>query len=416
MTGLLDGIRVLDLTTMGTGPYATQILAEYGAEITKLEAPDGDPIRNVGPARHAKMSSMFLGLGAGKRSLALDLRRPEARPVFEQLVARADVVIHNMRDPAAKKLGLSFEDLRKINPGVVHCAILGFDRGGPYTDRPAYDDLIQGLVALPDLMHRSGGETQYVPLAMADRIVGLFAAEAVLAAVVAQLRSGKAQSVVVPMFEALAGFVLGDHLYGRSFVPPEGEMGYPRHLNPYRRPFRTADGHIGVLPYTDQQWQSLFRTLDVPELGEDPRFARLFERSANIAALYQIVAKHLTTRTTAEWLAAFEAADIPAMPTNTLETLIDDPQLKAVGLIREEEHPSEGRILRVRGAVHWDGEDDTAPPPLAPRLGEHGVELLRDAGVGEAEIADLVRAGVLRLPAETGPEPDQDNAQGGQPS
>jgi formyl-CoA transferase len=402
MTGLLDGIRVLDLTTMGTGPYATQMLAEYGAEIIKLEAPDGDPIRNVGPARHAKMSSMFLTIGAGKRSLSLDLRTPEARPVFERLVSRADVVIHNMRDPAARKLGLSFEALRAINPRVVLCAILGFDRGGPYSDLPAYDDLIQGLVALPDLIHRSGGETQYVPLAMADRITGLFAAKAVLAAVVAQLRSGKAQSVVVPMFEALAGFVLGDHLYGRTFVPPEGEMGYPRHLNPYRRPYRTTDGYIGVLPYTDRQWHTLFQIIGEPELGEDPRYAKLYERNANIATLYEIVGRHITTRSTEAWLAEFAAADIPAMRTNTLESLIDDPHIKAVDLVREESHPTEGRILRIRGAVRWEGEAETAPP-MAPRLGEHGLEVLREAGIDEADINDLVQAGILRLPTESGP-------------
>jgi crotonobetainyl-CoA:carnitine CoA-transferase CaiB-like acyl-CoA transferase len=171
-----------------------------------------------------------------------------------------------------------------------------------------------------------------------------------------------------------------------------------------------------VLPYTDRQWQSLFRTIGVPELGEDPRFAKLYERSANIAALYEIVGKHLTTRTTAEWLAAFEAADVPAMRTNTLESLIDDPQIKAVGLVREEDHPTEGRILRLRGAVRWEGEAEAPAPSPAPRLGEHGVEVLRDAGVGETEIADLVRAGVLRLPVEAGAETSQESAQGGQRS
>ncbi|MEX0408626.1 CoA transferase [Aquibium sp. LZ166] len=398
MAGLLEGIRVLDLTTMGTGPYATQILGEYGAEIIKLESPEGDPIRNVGPARHPKMSAIFLAIGAGKRSVVLDLRKPEARPVFERLVNRADVVIHNMRDPAARKLGLTFEDLRQINEGIVLCAILGFDRGGPYSDRPAYDDLIQGLVALPDLMRRSGGENQYVPLAVADRITGLYAAEAVLAAIVARLRSGQAQSVVVPMFEALAGFVLGDHIYGHSFVPPEGPIGYPRHLNPYRRPFATSDGHIGVLPYTDQQWQSLFRVIGAPELGEDPRFAGLYTRTANIAALYEIVGQHIATRPSAEWLDLFQAADVPAMRTNTLDNVLDDPQLQATGFAREEDHPTEGRILRLRGAVRWQGEADAPQPRPAPRLGEHGAEVLREAGLDEESIAALVRAGALRLP------------------
>lgn len=400
MTGLLDGVRILDLTTMGTGPYATQILAEMGAAVTKLESPDGDPIRNVGPSRHPRMSAVFLALGRGKRSIALDLRQPAARPVLERLVGRADVVIHNMRDPAARRLGLTFADLRAINPGIVFCAILGFDRDGPYSDRPAYDDLIQGLVALPDLLERAGGPPAYVPLALADRITGLFAAQAVLAGLVARQRSGQAQSVVVPMFEAMAGFVLGDHLYGAAFVPPEAPMGYGRHLNPHRRPFRTADGLIGVIPYTDRQWRALFVAIGQPQLAEDPRFAELHARTRNIAELYEIVARHIATRSTAEWLDIMAAADIPAMRTNRLEDLLDDPQLRATGFATRVEHPSEGTLLRLRGAVRRD-EAPQSPPGEAPRLGEHGVEVLREAGLSRDEIVALTQAGVLRLPEGT---------------
>ena len=397
MAGLLDGVRILDLTTMGTGPYATQMLGEMGAGIIKLESPEGDPIRNVGPARSPGMSAVFLALGRGKRSIALDLRQAAARPVFERLVARADVVIHNMRDAAARRLGLTFAELRAINPGIVSCAILGFARGGPYSGRPAYDDLIQGLVALPDLMERAGGPPAYVPLALADRITGLFAAQAVLAGVVARQRSGEAQSVVVPMFEALAGFVLGDHLYGATFVPPEAPMGYVRHLNPYRRPFRTADGQIGIIPYTDRQWQALFAAIGQPALAGDPRFAGLHARTRNIAELYAIVGRHIATRTTAEWLEICAGADIPAMPTNTLEGLLDDPHLRATGLATEVAHPSQGALLRLRGAVRREQAPES-PPCEAPRLGEHGGEVLREAGLSEDEIAALAGAGVLHLP------------------
>lgn len=397
MTGLLDGVRILDLTIMGTGPYATQMLAEMGAAVIKLESPEGDPIRNVGPARHPHMGAVFLALGRGKRSIALDLRQAAARPVLQRLVARSDVVIHNMRDPAAQRLGLTFADLRAINPGIVFCSILGFDRGGPYSDRPAYDDLIQGLVALPDLLERAGGPPAYVPLALADRIAGLFAAQAVLAGLLAQRRSGEAQSVVVPMFEALAGFVLGDHLYGAAFVPPEGPIGYVRHLNPHRRPFRTADGLIGVIPYTDRQWQALFVAIGQPQLAEDPRFARLHARTRNIAELYRILGRHLAGRTTAEWLEIFEAADIPAMRTNRLDGLLDDPQLRATGFASEVAHPSEGTLLRPKGAVRRDEAPQSAPCE-APRLGEHGAEVLREAGLSEAEIGALMRSGVLHLP------------------
>lgn len=401
MTGLLNGIRILDLTTMGTGPYATQILGEFGADIIKLESPQGDTIRGVGPARHAGMSSMFLTITRGKRSLMLDLRRPEARPAFERLVARTDVVIHNMRPKAASKLGLDYADLKTLNEAVVLCAISGFGPGGPYSERPAYDDLIQGLIALPDLSRRAGGDSRYVPLALADRVTGLMAVQGVLAALVARLRTGKGQNVLVPMFEAMAGFVLSDHLYGHTFVPPKGQAGYPRHLNPFRRPYKTRDGFLGVLPYTDRQWRSLFAALGASELAEDPRFTTVSGRTDNIAELYAAIEQHMGERTSEEWLAILAEADVPAMPTHTLDTLLQDPHLLATGFLTEVEHPSEGPVLRMARGVRWDGEEGTERRE-APRLGENSAEILAEIGLDRHEIDRLADLGVTGWPRSAG--------------
>ncbi len=403
MAGLLDGIRVLDLTTMGTGPYTTQILGELGAEIIKVETPDGDAARGVGPARSPGMGTIFLNIGRGKRSIVLDLKKPEGRQVLEKLAARADVVIHNMRKSAARKLGLCYDDLKRCNETVVYCSILGFGGDGPYAGLPAYDDLIQGLVALPDLTGRASGEPRYVPLALADRTTGLFAAYAVLAAVVARLRTGIGQEVEVSMFEALAGFVLGDHLYGEVFSPPEGEMGFPRHLAPHRKPFRTSDGWIGVMPYTDRQWSALFEAVGAPELCEDDRFRSVHARTAHISELYSMVSDFLVTRSTEDWLTTFKAVDVPAMQTNTLEMLRNDPHLAAVGFFQEIDHPSEGRIWRMSPPVRW-ARDTSGPTREAPRLGENSREILEELGLDQEEIQALIESGATALPPAADPD------------
>ena len=411
MTGLLDGIKVLDLTTMGTGPYTTQILGELGAEITKVETPGGDAVRGVGPARNPGMSAMFITLGRSKRSIVLDLKKPDGRLVLEKLATQADVVIHNMRKSAARKLGLSYEDMKRCNETVVYCSILGFGDNGPYAGLPAYDDLIQGLVALPDLTGRASGEPRYVPLALADRTTGLFAAYAVLAAVVARLRTGMGQEVELSMFEALAGFVLGDHLYGEVFSPSEGEMGFPRHLAPHRKPFRTSDGYIGVMPYTDRQWKALFKAVGAPELSEDDRFATVYARTANIADLYSLVSDFLVTRSTEDWLRTFKEADVPAMQTNTLETLRDDPHLAAVGFFQEVDHPSEGRVWRMSPPVR-SGQDASDPIREAPRLGENSREILEELGFEHEQIQAFLEDGVTALPQATNADTKESNKNG----
>jgi len=399
MAGPLNGIRVLDLSSVLMGPSATQALAEMGASVIKVESLTGDTTRKIGPsARTDSMGSNFLNMNRGKRSIALDLKHPLGVKTLRQLLAQADVLIHNIRPQAAARLGLSYEAVAAIKPDIVYCALNGFGSTGPYAGQSAYDDIIQGLAGLPALGAQSGQAPRYVPTPIADRVAGLQAVIAVTGALLHRERTGEGQLVEVPMFESMAHVVLSDHLYGRTFVPARGEAGYTRVLSPSRHPYQTADGYVCVLIYTDRHWAAFFDLVGRPDLAEDPRYATMRARNMNIDMLYGFVAETLARKTTEAWLTAFRSVDIPAGPMNTLDTLIDDPHLNAVGFFEEIDHPSEGRLRALRAPVSWSRSH---PESLcaAPNLGEHGLAILREAGLSEPEIAALYDAGVLGGPA-----------------
>ncbi len=394
MAGPLQGIRIVDLSSVLMGPSATQALGDMGADVIKVEPPAGDTTRRIGPGRHDSMGSNFLNMNRSKRSIALDLKHPRSREVLARLLANADVLIHNIRPQAAQRLGLAYADVEAINPKIVYCALTGFGSGGPYSGQPAYDDLIQGLAALPALHERSGGIPRYVPTPIADRVAGLNAVIAVTAALLHRERTGEGQAVEVPMFESMAHVVLADHMYGRTFEPPLGEAGYNRVLSPSRHPYRTADGWLCVLIYNDRQWQSFFSLTGRNDMATDARYASMRGRNDHIDALYGFVAETLLTRTTAQWIEALQSVDIPAGPMNTLDTLMDDPHLAAVGFFETVEHPSEGPINTMRVPVTFS-KSRPQPHRPAPNLGEHGVEVLRENGFSAQEIASLAEAGVL---------------------
>ena len=396
--GPLAGVRVIDLTSVMMGPYATMILGDYGADIIKVESPDGDVMRHAAPMRHPQMGAMYLQGNRNKRSIVLDLKKAAGRDALLRLALTADVFVHNVRPAAMGRLKLGANDLLAVNPRLVYAGLHGFGERGPYAGRPAYDDLIQGMTALPALTGKIAGEPRYSPATMADRIVGLNAVHAILAALLHRERSGEGQSIEIPMFETMAQFVLGDHMAGRSFTPPIGPPGYSRLLSPDRRPYQTKDGYICALVYTDKQWTAFFRIIGLENDGQrDPRLASIKTRTDNYDFVYSWFSGVIKTHTTAEWMQLFEAADIPHAPLHDLDSLIDDPHLSAVGLLQSIEHPTEGGLRLAGPAATWS----KTPPSVRrypPRLGEHGDEILREAGFSEREIETLISEGAMVEP------------------
>jgi crotonobetainyl-CoA:carnitine CoA-transferase CaiB-like acyl-CoA transferase len=398
--GPLAGIKVLDLTTVVLGPLATQILGDLGAEVIKVEAPDGDIMRYAGPARHREMGHVFLNLNRNKRSLVLDLKRPEAAPILLALAAQADVFMHNMRRQAMARLGFAWERLQEVNPRLVYCSAQGYGQDGPLADRPAFDDIIQGGCGLVSLEMATGGEARFVPTLIGDKTVGLTMVYAVMAALLQRAHTGRGQAIEVPMLETMTAFVMAEHLGGLTFDPPIGPPGYARMLAPDRRPHRTADGHVCILPYTDRHWRDFFGIAGRSELAEDPRLADAETRSRYVAELYALVAQCVRDRPSAFWLDRLKAADIPCGPVNPLADLPTDAQLAAVDFFPLAEHPSEGSIRMVRPPVRF-GDADCGLRHPAPRLGEHSRAILREAGYGEREIDDLV---ARRIAIEAAPD------------
>jgi crotonobetainyl-CoA:carnitine CoA-transferase CaiB-like acyl-CoA transferase len=396
--GPLAGVRIIDLTSVMMGPFATMLLGDYGADVIKVESPEGDVMRHAAPMKHPRMGAMYLQGNRNKRSIVLDLKKEGGRATLLRLAEKADVFVHNVRPAAMARLKLGADDLLAVNPRLVYASLHGFGEKGPYAGRPAYDDLIQGLTALPALTGQITGEPRYSPATMADRIVGLNATHAILAALFHRERSGEGQAIEIPMFETMAQFVLGDHMSGRSFEPPIGPPGYSRLLSPDRRPYQTSDGYVCALVYSDKQWNAFFHAIGLPdEKDRDVRLNSISARTRNYDFVYDWFAQMMKTRTTAEWLAFFEQADIPHAPLHDLDSLIDDPHLAAVGLIQAVEHPTEGMLRLAGPAATWS----KTPPSIRrppPRVGEHGREILQDAGFADGEIGALVAEGALVEP------------------
>ncbi|MFA3878603.1 CaiB/BaiF CoA transferase family protein [Streptomyces sp. MMCC 100] len=397
MAGPLDGVRILDLTSNFMGPYASLLLADMGADVSKVESRQGDTTRGVGPCRHPGMSAIFLHLNRNKRSIVLDLKSRDGNAALKRMMRTADVLLYSLRPRSMAGLGLSYQEAREINPRIIYCGTYGFGQNGPYADRPAYDDLIQAAVGMPVLQSRKSGPPDYVATAIADRVVGMAATSAVSMALFHRERTGRGQEVQVPMFETFAHFVMGDHLYGHTFRPAIGDWGYARMMNPDRRPYRTRDGYLGVNVYTDQHWQRFFTLAGHPDMGRDPRFADIHGRTQHIGLLYEFLARTFETRTTAEWVALLTEADIPVIEMNTPESLLDDPHMKEVGFFVDQEHPSEGRLRALGIPQQWSESSPELRHP-APRLGEHSAQLLAEYGFSEDEIGDLLDCGAVHGP------------------
>ncbi|RDK09229.1 CaiB/BaiF CoA transferase family protein [Cupriavidus lacunae] len=396
----LAGIRVVDLSAVVMGPYASQWLADLGAEVIKVEPPEGDSTRRTGPATEPGMAAIFLGVNRSKRSVVLDLKQPAAQAALDRVLTGADVLMHSMRPQKLAALGLAPDDVRARHPELVFVSLLGFAEDGPYGGRPAYDDVIQGLSGNAALMAAQTGDSRYFPTIAADKTSGLVAALSVCAALAGRARrtadgsSGHGTLVEVPMFESMVAFNLVEHFYGRHFEPPRGPSGYPRVLAPLRRPYRSADGNVCMMPYTDAHWRDFFHAAGRPELAADARFADIAARTRHIETLYELTGEIVQGHSTAYWVALCERLQIPVARINALDDLPADPHLAATGFFETVEDPAMG-TLRFPGApVRFNGQ--RAPLGIPPRLGEHTGAVLAQAGLSAEEIAQLQQSGAAR--------------------
>lgn len=390
MTGappnMLQGLKVVDLTSVIFGPYCTLTLADLGAEVTKVEVPGGDAARMAGQGeRNPAMGPIHMALNRGKRSVVLDLKLPADMAVMHQLLREADVFVHNVRAPAIRRLGLDYEAVRQINPAIIYAHCVGFGSDGPYGELQAYDDVIQTASGLTSLAGLVDGDPRprYVPSAIADKVAGLHAAYAVLAAYIHKLRTGEGQHVEIAMFETFVQFLMQEHLFGLTFDPPTGPVGYFRQIDPDRQPFPTADGHIAIVPYSDEAWIRLFDLVERPDILAGEGLATPQERAANPGRLYQILATLTPRLTNAEWVEALNAASIPAMPVRDIADIREDPHLTANGFFNRREHPIVGSYVEMRSPVRFSRglTGNRRPPPL---LGEHTDEVRRELGLSSA--------------------------------
>lgn len=395
--GPLSGIRIIDLTGVIMGPFATHILADLGADVIKVESPQGDSTRNYKPLRNQGMAGIILNLHRNKRSLMLDLKQAQGREALNRLILTADVFVHNMRPKAAERLGFGYTAVRSIRPDIVYCGAYGFAAAGPYGDKAAYDDLIQAGSGLAGLLGQVHDEPAYMPTVLCDKLAGQTIAWAIMAALLQRSRGGGGQSIEVPMFETAIEFTLVEHMAGAAFEPPMGKIGFARLLSRRRKPYRTKDGYAGIVPYSDKNWHDFFDFTGHPEFKTDARFQSLASRVEHVEVAYGLIEKEALKRTTAEWIAFCDSKSIPCMPVLDLNDLADDAHVKAVGLFGSAEHPSEGRYRTVRSPVNFSG----APFQIrhhAPRLGENSAELLREAGYSATEIEAMIRDGITAGP------------------
>ena len=388
MPGPLDGVTILDLTTVGFGPYGTQILGDYGADVIKIEAPGGDITRGLGPLRNPGMGPFFLNANRNKRSVLLDLKDQKGRDALLKLAETADVLITSVRPAAMGRLGLGYEDCLKANPKLIYVALVGFGQEGPYAKRPAYDDIIQGMSGMADMQGGRSGEPKFINASICDKIGSQFCAHATIAALFARERTGEGQLVEVPMLESLVGFNLVEHSAGQTYDPPLGAAGYERSMVEYRRPYATQDGYVCVLPYNVKQWRAFFELVEMPQMLDDPRVTDATVRSEKIGELYEMVANCVGKWRTDAVLEALERADIPCGRATALGALQDDPHLQAVGLFQKFNHPTEGDITLVGPGVRFS-KTPAGIHRLPATLGEHTAEVLRSAGLAENEIEQL---------------------------
>ncbi|MFT5572568.1 MAG: crotonobetainyl-CoA:carnitine CoA-transferase CaiB-like acyl-CoA transferase [Cryomorphaceae bacterium] len=397
MSGPLDGVVVVELTSVVLGPYACQMLGDLGADVIKIEPLSGDTNRNLGPYSVTdNMRSLYLGCNRNKRSVSLDLKSPDGKAAALEIIRGADVVIHNFRPSAMQRLGLDYHEVRELNPEVVYCAAYGYSKKGPYGDKGALDDSIQAASGIAILQSMVGGDPSYLPTVIADKTTAQNVVQAVLAALFHKERTGQGQEIEVPMFETMVSFVMTEHLMGQSFEPSLGEAGYPRLLAQHRRPYKTKDNKfIALLPYWDNHWRSFCELSGHAELITDPRFINMSERLKHINESYRLTGEIVAQKTRDEWLELLGQSNVPMMEVNTLDELIDDPQLIASGFWNVMDHPTEGQLRMTSPPINFS-ETPASIRRVPPLLGQHSEEILLEAGLSQSQIDDMLASGIAK--------------------
>lgn len=390
--GPLAGIKIVDVTTVVFGPFATQIFGDLGADVIKIEHGVGDVMRHAGKSPAKGLGPIYLNLNRNKRSLKLDLSKPAAKKALQRLVQGADVFFHNVRDAGIKRLGFGYEDVKALNPDIVYVHCCGYGAGGAYEGRQAYDDLVQAACGLAGLLpERDKGDPQYLPTLIADKTAGLYAVYATLAALFHRQRTGTGQFVEVPMLEAATHLNMVENLYGLTFDPPRGSVAYSRSINPRRKPYKTKDGFIAIVPYSDDEWKIFFELGGRPGVFEDERFRTYKQRTEHIGELYAIIEEVALTKTTEEWLAELHAANVPVMRYNELGSVMDDPHLKSVGLFERRDHPEAGPYHAIRHPVSFSATPAEIRNDARP-IGADTEDILQDLGLDAAEIDEILGA------------------------
>jgi crotonobetainyl-CoA:carnitine CoA-transferase CaiB-like acyl-CoA transferase len=392
-SGALEGVRVLDLTTIVMGPYATQLLGDLGADVIKVETGVGDGNRVMGGGPHRELSGMALSMHRNKRSIGIDLKDEEGRQVFLRLLDAADVFVTNLRPGTLGRLGIDYQSVGAMRERLVYCQAQGFRSDTDEADLPAYDDIIQALTGIPRLNEAVLGRTAFMPTILADKLAGVMIAYGALAALVHRERTGRGQRVEVPMFDAVLGFNLVEHL-GRAVTPGES-TGYSRIMTSNRGPHRTTDGYIAMMPYTDKHWRTLFAAIGEEERLRQPWFEDHRARLVNADQVYAELAEIVAARSTVAWLELCGREGIPAAEVPTLDQIVEDPA-RHRGVIREVDHPIVGRHREVGPPVVMSETPMRNRRP-APIVAQNTEEILREAGYTDPEIAALAEGGIVKV-------------------
>lgn len=385
---------MIDLTTVVYGPLTTQVLADYGADVIKVESADGDVMRHAGVNAVGGMGPIFLNLNRGKRSVVLNLKSEDGKDLLLMLLAKADVFVHNIRRSAIERLGLSYAAIEKLNPRIIYCAASGFWEGGARKDAAAIDDVIQSAAGLAALNANDDGVPRLVQTLVADKVAGLSLACALLAALFRRSATGRGASVDVPMYEAVASFMLLEHLQGHTFDTRNGALGYHRLMGNGRRIYRASDGYISMTPYSGEHWSAFLRATDRGELADDARISDPVQRNAHVSELYDLIEVVAGDHTVAEWEALALRIGFPAQRVSDLADVARDPELRDSGTLTARTHPGIGETQLLSSPGFFDGSV-ARHPGVAPRLGEHTREVLAEYGVDEHRMRDLADQGAI---------------------